>query len=118
MKEIIIYTHTDCLLKYNGLNHPERKERLETVLESIKELRTLNIVIKEAPLTDLNSVFLVHSKKYINNIFSMIPTTGLKGVEKEPYADTFLCPNSKNAILRSCGAGIVAADSLIKDSKI
>ena len=27
-----------------------------------------------------------------------------------------LCPNSKNAILRSCGAGIAAADSLIKNN--
>ena len=38
----------------------------------------------------------------------------LIGVEKEPYADTMLCPNSKNAILRSCGAGIAAADDLMK----
>ena len=35
------------------------------------------------------------------------------GVEKEPYADTMLCPNSKKAILRSCGAGIAAADDLM-----
>ena len=39
------------------------------------------------------------------------------GVEKEPYADTMLCPNSKNAILRSCGAGIVAADDLINKNE-
>ena len=45
--------------------------------------------------------------------FSSIPNFGLKGIEKEPYADTLLCANSKNAILRSCGAGIAAADNLM-----
>ena len=38
-------------------------------------------------------------------------------MEKEPYADTFLCSNSKNAILRSCGAGIAAANNLMIDNE-
>ena len=33
---MIIYTHNDCLKKFNGHNHPERKERLESILSSIK----------------------------------------------------------------------------------
>ena len=36
MEEIIVYFHTDCLLKNNGTNHPERKERLEVVLKTIR----------------------------------------------------------------------------------
>ena len=36
MEKIIVYTHSDCLAKDNGPNHPERKERLEAVLESMK----------------------------------------------------------------------------------
>ena len=117
MKKIAVFTHTDCLLKDNGLNHPERKERLQTVLTSVGEITNINIDIKKAPLINLNNVFLVHPEKYINDIFSLIPDFGLKEVEKEPYADTFLCANSKNAILRSCGAGIAAADSVIKDNR-
>ena len=66
---------------------------------------------------DVEDIYLVHPEKHINNIFSLIPNSGLKGVEKEPYADTFLCPNSKNAILRSCGAGTAAADKIIGDNK-
>ena len=38
MEEIIIYTHLDCLLKNNGKNHPEKKERLEVIINSIKEM--------------------------------------------------------------------------------
>ncbi len=117
MKEIIVYFHTDFLLKTNGTNHPERKERLEVVLKTIKKIKNIKIIQKNAPLADLETINLVHPKKYINNIFSLIPSDGLKGVENEPYADTYLCKYSKNAILRACGAGIASADNLIKDNK-
>ena len=65
------------------------------------------------PLSKMNEIILVHPKAHIEKIFSKIPKEGLVGVEKEPYADTMLCPNSRNAILRSCGAGIAAADELM-----
>tara|TARA_B100000700_G_scaffold229576_1_gene253819 strand:+ start:113 stop:1051 length:939 start_codon:yes stop_codon:yes gene_type:complete len=117
MEEIIVYFHTDCLLKNNGINHPERKERLEVVLKTIKKIDNIKIIIKNAPLADLDTIALVHPKNYINNIFSLIPNEGLKGLENEPYADTYLCKNSKNAILRACGAGIAGADNLIKEDK-
>jgi len=117
VEKIIVYTHSDCLAKDNGSNHPERKERLEIVLDSVKSLNSLDIVIKEAPLARPETIDLVHPKSHLDAIFSMIPTKGLVGVEKEPYADTFLCEHSKEAILRSCGAGIAAADNLIKGSE-
>ena len=36
---MIVYTHNDCLKKFNGLNHPERKERLKAMskIEDIVE---------------------------------------------------------------------------------
>ena len=114
---MLVYTHSDCLLKNNGSNHPERKERLDSILSSIKQIKDFKINFKNAPLADLGTISLVHPKKYIERIFSNIPITGLVGVEKEPYADTMLCANSKNAILRSCGAGIAAADDLINNNE-
>ena len=114
---MIIYTHSQCLLKDNGSNHPERKERLESILETIKKIKDFKIYIKEARLADLETISLVHPKKHIERIFSNIPKKNLIGVEKEPYADTMLCPNSKNAILRACGAGLDAADELMNNNK-
>ena len=96
---MIIYTHKECLLKNNGPNHPERKERLDSILESIKKAKDIKINLKESPLAQLDTVTLVHPRKYIEKIFSNIPQSGIIGVEKEPFADTMLCPNSKNAIL-------------------
>ena len=113
---MIIYTHNDCLKKFNGHNHPESKERLESIFSSIKS-SNLKVEFKEAPLADLETVSLVHPKHHIEQIFSNIPKEGITGVEKEPYADTMLCPDSKNAILRSCGAGIAAADDLIEKNE-
>ena len=112
---MIIYTHNDCLKKFNGHNHPERKERLETILSSIKS-SNLKVEFKEAPLADIKTVSLVHPKQHIDQIFSNIPNEGIVGVEKEPYADTMLCPDSKNAILRSCGAGIAAVKDLMDNN--
>ena len=62
MEKIIVYTHSDCLAKDNGPNHPERKERLESVLESMKGLDDLNIDIREAPLAATETINLcIHS---------------------------------------------------------
>ena len=113
---MIIYTHNDCLKKFNGYSHPERKERLESILNSIKS-SNLEVEYKEAPLADLETVALVHPKQHIEQIFSNIPKEGIVGVEKEPYADTMLCPDSKDAILRSCGAGIAATKDLMEKNK-
>ena len=114
---MLVYKHDDCLLKDNGFNHPERKERINSILESIKQIKEFNIVLKDAPLASIETISLVHPKDYIEKIFSNIPKLGLIGVEKEPYADTMLCPNSKKAILRSCGAGIAAADDLMNKNE-
>ncbi len=113
---MIVYTHSDCLLKFNGDGHPERKERLDSIISSIKS-SDLKIDFKDAPLVNLDIVSLVHPKKHIEKIFENIPKNGIIGVGKEPFADTMLCPNSKNAILRSCGAGIAACDDLIKKNE-
>ena len=113
---MIIYTHNDCLKKFNGNTHPERRERLESILSSIKS-SNLKVEFKDAPLADLETISLVHPIKHIEHIFSNIPKKGIKGVEKEPYADTILCPDSKNSILRSCGAGIAAVQDLMEKNE-
>ena len=110
---MIVYTHNDCLKKYNGQNHPERKERLISIIKVLKSSPELEIIFKEAPIAKMSEINLVHPKDHIDKIFNNIPKEGLIGIEKEPYADTLLCPDSKNAILRSCGAGIAAVDDLM-----
>ena len=110
---MIVYTHLDCLRKFNGHNHPENKERLNSVINSLKSVTKFKINFKKAPLANMSEISLVHPKEYVEEMFAKIPKEGLQGLEKEPYADTMLCPDSKNAILRSCGAGIAAVEDLM-----
>ena len=65
---MIIYTHNDCLRKFNGNNHPERKERLESIISSIKS-SNLKVEFRDAPLADLETISLVHPKKHIEQFF-------------------------------------------------
>ena len=46
---MIVYTHNDCLKKFNGQNHPERKERLISIIKTLKSSPELKINFKEAP---------------------------------------------------------------------
>ena len=114
---MLFYTHSDCLKKFNGEGHPERKERLDSIITSTKKVNEFKINFKQASLVEMKNILLVHPKKYIENLFNNVPNNGLVGVEKEPFADTLLCPDSKNAILRACGAGIDAADKLMKNNE-
>ena len=77
MNNLIFYSHGDCLLKDNGINHPERKERLNTIIKSINQIDDLVVIKKEAPIADLQEISLVHPINYIENMFSKIPTGGL-----------------------------------------
>ena len=51
---MIIYTHNDCLKKFNGNTHPERKERLESILSSIE---SSNLKIEFKSLASLLAFF-------------------------------------------------------------
>ena len=68
---MIVYTHNDCLKKFNGLNHPERKERLISILKALKSSPELKIVFKEAPIAKMCEIILVHPKDYIDRIFNI-----------------------------------------------
>jgi acetoin utilization deacetylase AcuC-like enzyme len=115
---MIVFSHNDCLKKFNGQGHPERKERLNSIINSLKFSPKLKINFKEAPLVNMHTITSVHPKAHIEKIFKIIPKKGLVGIEKEPHADTVLCPDSKNAILRSCGAGIAAVDELMINNEL
>ena len=116
MENIRVYSHSACLSKENGEGHPERKERLESILDSIQRIDDLSIELNEAPKAQYKDINLVHPQSYLEEIFEMIPRKGLVGVEKEPYADTLLCPDSKEAILRACGSGISASKDIMDGS--
>ena len=79
---MIVYTHNDCLKKFNGQNHPERKDRLISIIEAFKSSLEIKVNFKDAPLAKMSEITLVHPKDHIDKIFNNIPKEGLVGVEK------------------------------------
>ena len=77
MENITVYSHSACLSKENGEGHPERKERLESILEAIQRIDEIPIDLKEAPIAQYSDINLVHPQSYLDDIFSMIPSQGL-----------------------------------------
>ncbi len=77
MENIRVYSHPACLSKENGEGHPERKERLESIISSIKSLDALNIDFKKASLANHKDINRVHPQSYVEEIFDMIPSEGL-----------------------------------------
>ena len=59
---MLVYTHNDCLLKNNGNNHPEKKERLTSILNSINTIKDLKINYKSSPIANISDILLVHQK--------------------------------------------------------
>ena len=71
---MIVYTHKDCLKKFNGNKHPERKERLDSIINSMQSLPELSVIFKEAPLATMSEISLVHPKDHIEAIFNKLLT--------------------------------------------
>ena len=65
---MIIYKHSDCLLKDNGFNHPERKERVNSILKSINQIKDFEINLKEAPLADIETIFSTHDNDQVKHL--------------------------------------------------
>ena len=95
MEDITVFSHLDCIAKDNGENHPERKERLEVILDSIKRISQLNISFKDSPLADFKTINLVHPQSYLDDLLSMVPTSGLVGVKKSLMLILFFVPKAK-----------------------
>ena len=57
---MIVYTQR-LFKNLMAMDNPERKERLDSIIDSIKS-SDLKIDFKEAPLVDLETVSLVHPK--------------------------------------------------------
>ena len=51
---MIVYTHKDCLKKFNGQNHPEQKERLMSIIKVLQSSPELEINFKEAPIAKMS----------------------------------------------------------------
>ena len=104
--DVPIFTHEAMLMHQPGAGHPERPERLASVLAALgdagldRDFRTARPVTREA-------LERVHPKALIDMIEEASPAEGRVGID----ADTILSPGSYEAALLAAGAAVEAAEA-------
>jgi acetoin utilization deacetylase AcuC-like enzyme len=106
----ILLTHPDCVLHNPGPGHPERPERLKSVLAALDHPDFAGLDRREAPLATQVQIARVHGAAFIAELLEMVPDSGMVRVD----ADTVMSPGSGNAALRAVGAGVAAVDAVLK----
>lgn len=97
--DVALYTHPDMLGHRPGDWHPERPERLSSVLGALED-SDLWLDRRVAPLIDPADLQLAHRSAYVRSIIDAAPTEGLLRLDD----DTYMSPGSLTAALRAAGA--------------
>ncbi len=103
-----IYTHPDCLEHDPGTGHPECPARLHAVIQAIHAALPM-LEWQHSPQAERHQLARAHSYDLIEKIL---------GADVREYfhidADTVMSPKSKSAALHAAGAGIAAANAVMR----
>ena len=102
-----LFTHRACIEHDPGPSHPERPDRLRTVLAALDGDDFARLERREAPAIDADEVKRVHDPRYVDAVLDSVPERGQ--VHLDP--DTALSPASGEAALRAAGAASAAGDA-------
>jgi acetoin utilization deacetylase AcuC-like enzyme len=106
---VLLYSHDVFLDHDTGPAHPERPERLRSVLAALSDPRFAALERREAPEASLDQLTRVHRRAYVARVLEAVPAHGL--VSLDP--DTVISPASGRAALRAAGALCAAVDAVI-----
>ncbi len=99
-------THPDCLNHITPDGHPERVERLESVLARLGTPEFDVLMRVDPPMGAIDDVLRCHPQPYIDRVRGAVPVTGFASLD----ADTHLSAGSYHAALRGVGANTMAVD--------
>ena len=103
MKTAIITS--DSSLNHNtGIGHPEKPDRVSTVIENLKKNKKL--IWKKPVKFNKKILNITHTSEYINNVEKSFPNEGLVFLD----GDTIVSPGSKDATLDAVGSIISAIE--------
>lgn len=116
MKTLILH-HDDCLKHDPGARHPEREDRVRSVLNSVKNIPGTEVL--PAPKATPEQIRLVHEEAYVDLLSELEPRSA--AVTEDPGAervsidpDTVISAGSIDAALRGSGAACFATDQVLK----
>lgn len=105
---VALYTHQDMFDHRPGAQHPERPERLRSVMDALADA-TLDLAPHDAPFVDEADLLKVHDRAYLNEIVRLSPREGR--VHLDP--DTSMSSGSLTAARRAAGAAVQAVRDVV-----
>ncbi|MEO0618582.1 MAG: histone deacetylase family protein, partial [Pseudomonadota bacterium] len=107
----LFLTHPSYLAHNNGPGHPERPERLETIIKVVEHEDFAALQHIEPRLADEAIIELAHPRTYIDALKSARPSEGIRQLDP----DTAMVPGTWEAARRAVGAGLTAVDKVMSD---
>ena len=87
-----------------GNGHPEKIDRVSSVIDNFKKLNNKNLIWKKSLKFDQSFLIDTHSSKYINQVNVLFPKNGFTFLD----GDTIVSPGSKDATKDAVGSIISA----------
>jgi acetoin utilization deacetylase AcuC-like enzyme len=109
MKTLIIH-HEDCLRHDPGPGHPERTDRVATVLAAVENLSGTELL--PAPKATAEQLLRAHTPDYLQWLTDMDPTADPASERIALDPDTWMSQGSLDAALRGSGATCFAIDQI------
>jgi acetoin utilization deacetylase AcuC-like enzyme len=101
-----LITHEDCDGHVNPPGAPEQVARLHHVLRALERV---NVLRTEAPMGTKAQAALCHDPAYIDAVAARVPERGTAWLD----GDTYLSPNSLDAVYRAVGGSIAAVEMVL-----
>lgn len=102
-----VFTHPACLAHDTGPGHAERPQRLQAVIEALRE-QVDDLDWREAPRASRGQLLRVHAGALLDTVLETRPA---ERIHLDP--DTVLSPDSAEAALRTSGAAVAAVDCVL-----
>ena len=108
----VLISHSDCLKHITPENHPERVDRLISIMDSLKNFKDPDLVRLDAPEGSETDILRVHPIEYLDNLKQKSPVDGFVALDP----DTFMSAGSLSAAMRGVG-GITKAVDLVMNNQ-
>ena len=107
---VALFTHPACLAHEPGAGHPERPDRLRTVLAALDHVEFAALRREEAPRASLEQLALAHPADYVARVLAIRPSPG-DAVRLD--ADTVMSNGSAEAARHAVGGACAAVDLVL-----
>jgi len=108
---LALVTHAACLAHDTGAGHPERADRLRSVLAALGKDRFPGLLREEAPRASEAQLAAVHDAEYVARLLALEIA---EGEHAALDADTILSSGSIEAALRAAGGAVHGVDLVME----